>query len=155
MRIFAVALSLLAACATIPTVRSTPATVAAYAAVRSGERAQATGGDVEFCAGPDAVVAERTRWRPTDDYATRYRDYAIDDQVRAVLRADPALAAAPIAVHVRQGAVRLDGHAPSDVAASEAIARALDIDGVVLVQARLFTPQTPQPPPAGQARWCG
>jgi osmotically-inducible protein OsmY len=143
---------LLAACAVIPTVRSSPATVAAYQAVRSGARPAAAGGDIEFCAGPDAVVAQRAKWRPSDDYAARYRDYAVADQVRAALRYQPPLPG--ISARVEQGAVRLDGHVPSDATAAEAIARALDVDGVVLVEARLFTPDATTPPAFGSARWC-
>src|SRR5690349_2438965 len=89
-----------AGCATIPTVRATPATVQAYDAVRSGARADAVGGDVRFCAGASGVLAERTRWRWSDDYATRYSDWALAEQVRAWLRHDPALAGAAIGASI-------------------------------------------------------
>jgi osmotically-inducible protein OsmY len=109
---------------------------------------------MRFCAGPDAVVAERTKWRPTDDVLTRYRDVFVAEQVRVVLRHEPALAGAAIDVHVDQGAARLDGRVESATAATIAIARALDTSGVVLVEARLFAPDETRPPVAGSARWC-
>lgn len=156
MRATSILLLLVApACSTASSVRSSPPTVAAYESVRTGDRHDAAGGDVRFCAGHDVVVAERTRYRPSDDILTQYRDNAVAERVRGSLRADPALAGANIEAKVERGAVRLDGQAPSAAAASAAIARALDVDGVVLVEARLFTPETPQPPVAGTARWCG
>jgi hypothetical protein len=156
MRVTSIVLFALgAACSSTAGVRSSPSTVAAYQAVRSGERYDAAARDVRFCAGPGVVVAERTRARPTDDWLTQFRDEAVAENVRGTLRADPALAGSAITANVRRGAVHLDGSAPSDAAAASAIARALDVDGVVLVEARLFTPQTAAPPGIGTARWCG
>jgi osmotically-inducible protein OsmY len=154
MRAFTVALALVAGCATIPTVHTSPATVAAYRAVRDGARADVAAGDMRFCAGPDAVVAERTKWRPTDDVLTRYRDYDVAERVRAALRYEPALAGAAIDVRVEQGGARLEGRVASAEAATIAIARALDTAGVVLVEARLFAPDDTRAPAAGRARWC-
>jgi hypothetical protein len=144
----------IAGCATTSTVRATPATVQAYDAVRSGVQAQAVGGDVRFCAGTGGVLAERTRYRWSDDYLTRYRDWALADQVRAALRYRPALDRGAIDVRVDQGRVILRGHAPSEAVAAQAIARALDVDGVVQVEAWLLTPEAPQPPATGRAEWC-
>jgi hypothetical protein len=141
-------------CATIPTVRWSPATVAAYRDVRDGARSDVAAGDMRFCAGRDAVIAERTRWRPTDDVLTRYRDYDVADRVRAALRYERALAGAAIDVRVEQGAARLEGRAASAELATIAIARTLDTAGVVLVEARLFADGDERPPAAGSARWC-
>ena len=142
-------------CATIPTVRWSPATVAAYRDVRDGARSDVAAGDMRFCAGRDAVIAERTRWRPTDDVLTRYRDYDVADRVRAALRHEPALAGAAIDVRLEQGGARLEGRVASAEVATIAIARSLDTAGVVLVEARLFADEDgSRPPAAGSARWC-
>jgi hypothetical protein len=148
-------LVLAAGCATIPSVQSSPATVAAYQSVRSGEQRDAKSGDVRFCTGPGVVVAERTKYRPSDDWTTQYRDRATVDEVRQTLRYDPALKGSTITANIDRGAVRLDGQAPSTEVVSHAIARTLNVDGVVLVEARVFTPEAPQPPVAGSAHWCG
>jgi osmotically-inducible protein OsmY len=153
MRVFAICL--LAGCATVPTVRSSPSTVAAYEQVRSGEQPSAQGGDVQFCAGPASTIAQRTQARPSDNWTNQFTDHAVASSVRGTLRADPALADSPIAVSVEHGAVDLEGNVPSAAVASHAIARALQVEGVVMVQARLFTPEEPNPPPAGSHRWCG
>jgi osmotically-inducible protein OsmY len=100
------------------------------------------------------VLAERTRWRWSDDYATRFRDPDVADHVRASLRYDRALGGTVIDVQVEQGRVRLRGRAPSEAAATQAIARALDVDGVVQVEAWLVTPEAPGPPVTGGAEWC-
>jgi osmotically-inducible protein OsmY len=141
-------------CAAIQTVRWSPATVAAYQSVRDGARSDVAVGDMRFCAGPDAVIAERTKYRRTDDVLTRYRDIDVADRMRASLRYEPALAGAAIDVRVEQGAARLDGRVANAEAATIAIARALDTAGVVLVEARLFTPDDARAPAAGGALWC-
>jgi osmotically-inducible protein OsmY len=145
---------LLAGCATTGSmVQSTPSTVTAYQAVRSGEQPTAKGGDIAFCAGPTSVVAQRVEGRPSDQWATQIHDHAIADNVRGALRSDPALER--LDVRVNHGAVHLDGNVASAAEASKAIATSLQVAGVVMVQARLFSPDEPSPPPAGTAQWCG
>jgi osmotically-inducible protein OsmY len=145
----------LGACATAPSVRSSPSAVDAYQSVRAGETAKAHSGDLAFCAGPSAVVAERTKARSSDNWTNQFRDRDVADSVRGSLRSDPALVGSAIEVNVHQGAVKLDGHAQNPEVATHAIARALAVDGVVLVQARLFTPEQTSAPAAGHAQWCG
>lgn len=154
MRATSFATLFLAACATSGAmVQSTPSTVTAYRAVRSGERPTAKGGDVAFCAGPSSVVAQRVEGRPSDQWSTQIHDHAIADDVRGALRSDPALA--HLDVKVQHGAVYLDGNVASAAEASQAIAASLQVAGVVMVQARLFSPDDTTPPPAGTAQWCG
>jgi hypothetical protein len=53
-----------------------------------------------------------------------------------------------------QGEVRRAGRVPTEAAAARAIARALDVDGVVRVVARLDSDDAPAPLPSGGALWC-
>lgn len=153
MRYTVLAILLVGACAGPTTVHSSQSTIAAYQAVRTGEQPTAHGGDVAFCAGPSTIVAQRVKARASDQWSDNIRDHAIGDNVRGLLRTDSGLAG--VDVSVKHGAVKLDGNVPSAAEATRAIARTLEVEGVVLVQARLFSPDAPNPPPTGTAHWCG
>lgn len=124
----------------------TPAAVAAYRAVRNGAQPMDVAEDVEFCTADDGVQVISKRWRSTDDWADKFRDRDLQEEVRDLIGRDPTLSGQPMSVRVDQGAAIIDGSVQRDAEAVAAARDALAVPGVVGVELRTTSQESPAQP---------
>ncbi len=120
--------------------------VTSYRSVRAGTQPVSVADGVQFCAAADAVEVVRTRARDVDDWADKFRDDDVQDEVRDLIRRDPTLAAQRIDVRVDGGEAILSGAVSSDADAVVAARDALGVAGVIAVQLRAVSSESPSAP---------
>jgi osmotically-inducible protein OsmY len=119
------------------------AAVASYRAVRAGVEPVSVGDAVRFCAADDAVEVVSNRARSTDDWADKFRDSDLQREVRDVVARDPALAGQSVTVRVHEGEAIIGGTLQHDADAVAAARDALAVPGVIAVQLRATSTESP------------
>jgi BON domain len=123
-----------------------PTAVAAYRSVRAGELPTNRTNGVEFCAADGAVEVVRTVARSTDDWADKFRDSDLRQEIRDLVGRDPTLSGQPITVDVAEGEAIVSGTVQRDADALAAARDALAVPGVVAVQLRTASAESPAHP---------
>ena len=124
----------------------TAAAVVSYRSVRAGAAPISAAGDVRFCAGNDGVQVQSTRRRSTDDWADKFEDRDLQEDVRGVIARDPTLSSQPLHVRVHGGDAIIGGTVQRDADAVAAARHALAVPGVVAVELQTTSLESPTPP---------
>ncbi len=152
MRILGVAIVMGGACCVggcahdLPDAALGPGAVASYRAVRSGAAPVSAVDGVQFCAADGAVEVVSKRAHGYDDWADKFRDGDVQQEVRDLLHRDRRLAAASLDVRVDEGEAIVSGTVQRDADAVAAAHDALAVPGVIAVQLRTASAESPSPP---------
>lgn len=117
--------------------------VASYRAVRAGAEPVSVADAVRFCAADDAVEVVSDRARSTDGWADKFRDSDLQREVRDLVAHDPALAGRAVTVRVHEGEAIIGGTVERDADAVAAARDALAVPGVIAVQLRATSNESP------------
>jgi hypothetical protein len=120
--------------------------VVSYRAVRDGAMPVSAADGVQFCAGDGAVQVVSKRWRSTDDWADKFRDRDVQQEVRDLLGRDPTLAGQPLKVHVHEGGAIIEGTVQRDADAVAAARDALAVPGVIVAELHTTSRESPAQP---------
>lgn len=120
--------------------------VSSYQAVRTGAEPIRVADGVQFCAGDGEVQVLRTRERSTDDWADKFRDRDVQQEVRDLLQRDPALSGQPVSIRVHEGEAIISGTVERDADAVTAARDALAVPGVVAVALQTTSRESPARP---------
>jgi BON domain len=125
-----------------------------YRAVRNGAALESRADNLLFCASREGLEVTHAENTGPDDWADRMSNARVRDDVAAKLGGDSALRGDAIHARTVDGEVILSGRVSSDEHALRAVEDALSIAGVVLVNADLRSPESPNPPRVTSLAWC-
>jgi len=117
--------------------------VVAYRAVRAGEQPTTRADGLEFCAADGGVEAIRIATRTSDDWADKFEDHDLRQEVRSFMVRDPSLSQETIRVDVDKGEAILDGNVARDADAVAAARDALAVPGIIAVRLRTTSAEAP------------
>jgi osmotically-inducible protein OsmY len=117
--------------------------IVSYRSVKSGEQPMSAADGVQFCAADGAVEVYSTRAHTYDDWADKFHDRDLQQEVRDLIHRDPTLAWQSVNVRVKRGEAIIGGTVQHDADVVDAARDALAVPGVVAVQLQTTSLESP------------